>query len=100
MYCDSRDISCGWWKDCKTGALGAGGPTIDLFYLPTGKIFPKHCTLAATWFCVPGPCCCIDFVNTDTMLRSVCFFFPQVYRKTKQLDVIWQRPKTGCCAEY
>ena len=90
---------CGWTATCGTGGLGPGGPTIDLFYCPVGKCLPKTCTLAATWFCLPGYC--MDFKDNDTLLTSCCCcVYPQVHRKIKQLDIICQRPKSGCCAEY
>ena len=92
---------CGFNKVCPCGALGAGGPPIDLLYCPTGKCLPKNCTLAATWFCLPSPCClCVDFVDTSTMLTSCGCCCPQVWRKVKDYDVIIKRPTTGCCKEY
>mmetsp|Transcript_35422 Transcript_35422/g.51759 ORF Transcript_35422/g.51759 Transcript_35422/m.51759 type:complete len:201 (-) Transcript_35422:573-1175(-) len=70
------------------GGLGEGGTPIDVFYLPTSKCLPKNCTLAATWFCTPGPCCCYDYHNEDTLLSSWCCCFPQVHRKLVQGKII------------
>ncbi|KAH8066909.1 hypothetical protein JL721_7900 [Aureococcus anophagefferens] len=70
--------------------LGYGGTPIDFLYLPTGKCLPKGCTLAATWFCIPGPApCCIDFHDVDTMVTSWVVCCPRVHKKLVQGTIIF-----------
>ncbi|KAH8069143.1 phosphoglycerate mutase [Aureococcus anophagefferens] len=72
------------------GGLGYGGTPIDFLYLPTGKCLPKGCTLAATWFCIPGPApCCVDFHDVDTMVTSWVVCCPRVHKKLVQGTIIF-----------
>ena len=72
------------------GGLGYGGTPIDFLYLPTGKCLPRGCTLAATWFCIPGPApCCIDFHDVDTMVTSWVVCCPRVHKKLVQGTIIF-----------
>merc|ERR1719230_390551 len=72
------------------GGLGTGGPPLDVWCIPSSKCLPSFCTLAATWFCIPGPCCCCyDFHDVNTMLStSCCCCCPRVHMKLEDMKQI------------